>query len=89
MMDSTLVQDIIDYENGDMPEEQIINLFQKLIDSGQAWTLQGHYGRMANSLIDEGHCKFDKKMGKTYWEKKADDPHLLDVTAKWRDKMKK
>jgi hypothetical protein len=85
MMDSTLVQDVIDYENGDMTEERIINLFQKLIDSGHAWTLQGHYGRMATSLIEEGHCTNEK----TYWEKKADDPHLLDVTAKWQDKMKK
>jgi len=61
MMDKQLVQDIIDYENGDMTEERIINLFQKLIDEGYAWTLQGHYGRMANSLIDDGFCKFDRK----------------------------
>jgi hypothetical protein len=64
MMDQQLVQDIIDYENGDMTEERIINLFQKLIDEGYAWTLQGHYGRMANSLIDEGYCKFDRKSPK-------------------------
>jgi uncharacterized protein YehS (DUF1456 family) len=64
MMDKQLVQDIIDYENGDMTEERIVNLFQKLIDEGYAWTLQGHYGRMANSLIDEGYCKFDRKSPK-------------------------
>ena len=64
MMDQQLVQDIIDYENGDMTEERIINLFQKLIDEGYAWTLQGHYGRMANNLIDEGYCKFDRKSPK-------------------------
>ena len=64
MMDKQLVQDIIDYENGDMTEERIVNLFQKLIDEGYAWTLQGHYGRMANNLIDEGYCKFDRKSPK-------------------------
>jgi hypothetical protein len=60
-MDQQLVQDVIDYENGDMTEERIVNLFQKLIDTGHAWTLQGHYGRMARSLIDEGYCDFPDK----------------------------
>lgn len=50
------VNDIIAYENGDMDEDQIINFFQELIDSGMAWTLQGHYGRMAMSLVEDGVC---------------------------------
>jgi len=50
------VQDIIDYENGDMDWDRIIDMFQKLIDSGEAWTLQGSYGRMAKRLIDDGEC---------------------------------
>ena len=88
-MGSTLVQDIIDYENGDMDFDRMVDLFQRLIDSGQAWTLQGHYGRVANNLIDEGHCKFDKKMGKTYWEEKADDPALRTALDRWQDIRKK
>mgnify|MGYP003994084759 FL=1 len=50
------VQDIIDYENGDMDWDRIVDMFQKLIDSGQAWTLQGSYGRMAKRLINDGDC---------------------------------
>ena len=50
------VQDIIDYENGDMDWDRIVDMFQKLIDNGQAWTLQGSYGRMAQRLIDNGDC---------------------------------
>ena len=50
------VQDIIDYENGDMAWDRIVEMFQKLIDSGQAWTLQGSYGRMAQRLIENGDC---------------------------------
>jgi len=50
------VQDIIDYENGDMDWDRIVDMFQKLIDNGQAWTLQGSYGRMAQRLIDAGEC---------------------------------
>ena len=50
------VNDIIAYENGDMQEEEVIQFFQELIDSGAAWTLQGHYGRMAQNLIEDGVC---------------------------------
>lgn len=63
-MDPQLVDEIIAYETGDLTDDRIIALFQKLIDKGYAWTLQGHYGRMANALIDDGYCTFDRKSPK-------------------------
>lgn len=51
-----LLDKIMDYEEGNMDEDQIIEFFQELIDSGLAWTLQGSYGRMAKALIDNGLC---------------------------------
>ena len=50
------IDKIIAYEQGDLSDEGTITLFQALIDDGSAWTLQGHYGRMAKALIEAGHC---------------------------------
>lgn len=49
-----LVGQIIKYENGEMTEQEIIVFFQHLVKTGRAWILQGHYGRMAMRMIEEG-----------------------------------
>ena len=51
------VDKIIAFEQGDLDEESIIQLFQELIDSGLVWQLQGSYGRMARNLIEAGYCE--------------------------------
>lgn len=45
---------IIAFEQGELGEEEILILFQDLVDSGLAWKLQGSYGRTAKALIEEG-----------------------------------
>ena len=37
-------------------EEQYLEAWQMLIDTGMAYQLQGWFGRTANALIEEGHC---------------------------------
>ena len=37
-------------------EEQYIEAWQFLIDTGYAWTLQGWFGRRAVELIEAGYC---------------------------------
>ena len=45
---------IIEYESGLLSDKQILNLFACLIRSGTVWSLQGHYGRTASALIQDG-----------------------------------
>lgn len=37
-------------------EDQILEAWQTLIDTGLAWRLQGWFGRTAASLIEQGLC---------------------------------
>jgi len=52
----SILNRVIAYEQGELDEEGIINLFQELITSGMAWKMQGSYGRTASALIDAGYC---------------------------------
>ena len=61
-----IVNLIIAFESGELTTEEQIELFARLIKSGMAWTLQGHYGRTAKHLIEigaidnEGNINWDK-----------------------------
>lgn len=51
-----VTQALFDFECGLMEtEEELIELFQHLVNTGLAWQLQGSHGRMAQRLINEGH----------------------------------
>ena len=45
-------------------EEQYIQAWQLLINTGQAWKLQGFFGRVASSMIQQGLCYYPTKKEK-------------------------
>jgi len=57
----SIVDAIMDYEDGQLDEAGILKLFSLLIQDGSAWTLQGHYGRTARALIDAEYISEDGK----------------------------
>lgn len=51
---SDIVSRLMAYEEGELDQDQVIDLFQELLSSGLITQLQGHYGRTAQRLIDAG-----------------------------------
>jgi len=53
-----LVGRLMAYEAGEMAtEDEVLDFFQDLVDTGLAWQLQGGYGRTAAALIEAGHIE--------------------------------
>jgi len=67
-MSNLLVNELMAYENGHLSEWATLLLFSKLIRNDMAWTLQGHYGRMAQSLIEQKLIDFDGHIDKKRYE---------------------
>ena len=53
-MSALLTESLIAYENGELEGIGVLRLFQRLIQDGTVWSLQGSYGRMAKRLIETG-----------------------------------
>ena len=51
-MDKKYVDLLIKYEDYGLDDREFLELFSYLIKTGDCWTLQGHYGRTANELIE-------------------------------------
>lgn len=49
-----MIQSIISFENGELEQDEVVELFQILLDTGFILNLQGMYQRIAKDLISEG-----------------------------------
>ena len=56
------VDKICRYEEGQMTDEEMISFFQELVNNGMAWSLQGHYGRTAMYLIENGYVQMPEEL---------------------------
>jgi hypothetical protein len=46
---------MIEYESGELTDKETLNMFSTIIKQhGMMWSLQGHYGRTASALIEDG-----------------------------------
>lgn len=68
------VSKIIAFEQDDLGPSGILELFAELIKSGQAWRLQGSYGRMAFDLIEAGMITRDGEITDVGRDALTDDP---------------
>lgn len=59
--------DIIAFVNGETDEAETIEVLQDLINSGQAWHLEGSIGRAAMAAIEEGACVLGVDGHRDYW----------------------
>jgi hypothetical protein len=49
-----LVDQLIAYEEGQITGDQEVAFFEQLVETGTCWQLQGHYQRVAATLIEAG-----------------------------------
>jgi hypothetical protein len=56
-----LTSKLVAYEEGHLSDEDTIKLFQHLVDTELAWSLQGFYGRTAAVLIEKGYITNKKE----------------------------
>ena len=62
MTEFDLISAINAYESGKLAEHEALVLFSELVKTGEAWHLQGAYGRTANDLILGGWIDEDGKI---------------------------
>jgi hypothetical protein len=49
-----LVDQLIAYEEGQITGDEEVAFFEQLVETGTCWQLQGHYQRVAATLIEAG-----------------------------------
>lgn len=67
---------------GDVTEDEFIAAYQELIDTGQAWRLEGSVGRTAMDLIERGVCMLGEEGHRDYWGNYVPSRHEVQAGTK-------
>lgn len=57
---------LIKYEQGESTTEELVTLFQEMIDTDEAWQLGGTYAYTASHLINLGLCKSNSLVNRSH-----------------------
>ena len=64
------------------PEDEFIKTYQYLINTGQAWRLEGHVGRTAMDLIEQGRCALGPEAYTDYYGGRVPSRHEVKAGTK-------
>lgn len=70
------------YEEDEQTEEEFIQSYQELIDTGMAWKLEGAVGRQAMALIEDGFCTLGEESHVDYWGNRVPSKHEVQPGTK-------
>lgn len=57
----------LDFEDGNLSESEEVAFFQKIINDGTVWKLQGSYGRQAMAYLEAGLCELGEQRFQDYY----------------------
>ena len=66
----------------DATQVEQVECYQHLIDTGQAWRMEGHVGRTAMDLIEQGVCMLGEEAHQDYWGNRVPSRHEVQAGTK-------
>lgn len=70
------------HEEDQQTEEEFVQSYQELINSGMAWKLEGAVGRQAMALIEDGFCTLGEEAHVDYWGNRVPSRHEVKPGTK-------
>lgn len=62
--------------------DESVTVYQHLIDTGDAWRMEGHVGRTAMDLIEGGYCMLGEESHTDFWGQRVPSRHEVQAGTK-------